>query len=115
MRPSSCLALGVAAMSAFAAGARAEGLPELKLDGGKLLLTGGVSNVEGAAGGGLASWAVIGGYGTRDGIGGNVHATYVGLPDFEFRTAGVAVGLFDRVELSYARQAFDTQGTGAKL
>ena len=29
----------------------------------KLLLTGGVSQIEGAAGGGLTPWAVIGGYG----------------------------------------------------
>ena len=83
--------------------------------GGKLLLTQGVSNVEGAAGGGLASWALISGYETRDGIGGNAHATYVNLPDYAFRAAGVAVGLYDRLELSYTRQAFDTGATGAKL
>lgn len=82
---------------------------------GKLLLTSGVSNVEGAGGGGLASWATITGYETRDGIGGNVHATLVTLPDFQFRAYGAAVGLKDRLELSYTRQAFDTQGTGAKL
>lgn len=82
---------------------------------GKLLLTGGVTTVEGAAGGGLASWAVITGYETRDGIGANVHGTLVALPDYQFRAYGAAVGLFDRLELSYTRQAFDTQGTGAKL
>lgn len=83
--------------------------------GGKLLLTGGVTNVEGAGGGGIASWALITGYETRDGIGGNVHATLVELPDFQFRAYGGAVGFYDRVELSYTRQAFDTQSTGAKL
>jgi len=82
---------------------------------GKLLLTGGVTTVEGSGGGGLASWAVITGYATRDGVGGNVHATLVALPDYEFRAYGAAVGLFDRVELSYTRQDFDTQGAGAKL
>lgn len=82
---------------------------------GKLLLTGGVTNVEGAGGGGIASWATIAGYETHDGVGGNVHATLVTLPDFQFRAYGAAVGLKDRVELSYARQAFDTQDTGAKL
>ena len=34
-------------------------------DAGKLLATGGVSQVEGAGGGGLANWASIGGYGYR--------------------------------------------------
>ena len=82
---------------------------------GKLLLTQGVSNVEGAGGGGIASWALISGYETRDGIGGNVHATYVNLPDYEFRAYGASVGFYDRLELSYTRQAFDTGKTGAKL
>lgn len=82
---------------------------------GKLLLTGGVSNIEGAGGGGLASWATTTGYGTREGIGANAHATAVLLPDFQFRAQGVSAGFFDRVEVSYTRQAFDTQGTGAKL
>ncbi len=83
--------------------------------GGKLLLTGGVSSLEGAGGGGLATWAVTTGYGAEDGIGGNVHATYVNLPDYELRSVGAAVGLWDRVELSIARQEFDTGGTGALL
>ena len=73
------------------------------------------SQVEGAGGGGLATWALITGYGTRDGIGANVHYTAVPLPDYSLQTTGVAVGLFDRLELSYAWQAFDTQDVGAAL
>lgn len=83
--------------------------------GGKLLLTNGVSTVEGSAGGGLASWAVIAGNETRDGIGGTAHATLVALPDFDLKSAGVAIGINDRVELSYARQRFDTRAAGAAL
>jgi hypothetical protein len=100
-----------AGMIACAAGVQAG---ELR-PSGKLLLTGGVTNIEGAAGGGLASWAVITGYETRDGVGGNVHGTLVELPDYQFRAYGAAVGFRDRLELSYARQAFDTQGAGAQL
>jgi len=84
-------------------------------DGGKLLATGGVSQVEGAGGGGLANWALITGYGTRDGIGANVHYTTVLLPDYTLHSAGIAVGLFDRLELSYAWQEFDTRDVGAAL
>ena len=84
-------------------------------DGGKLLATGGVSNVEGAGGGGLATWALIGGYGTRDGLGVNAHYTYVGLSDYNLQSVGAAIGIMDRVELSYAWQAFDTQATGGAL
>ena len=83
--------------------------------GGKLLLTNGVSTVEGAAGGGLASWAVVAGNETRDGIGGSAHATLVALPDFDLESAGAALGISDRVELSYVRQSFDTRAAGAAL
>jgi hypothetical protein len=75
-------------------------------DSGKLLATGGVSQVEGAAGGGLAPWAVISGYETRDGIGVTVHETFVPTSDFTLHTPGIAIGLFDRVELSYAADLF---------
>jgi hypothetical protein len=84
-------------------------------DEGKLLATGGVSQVEGAGGGGLSTWAVIGGYGTNDGIGVTVHETFIGLRSFNLNSAGLAVGLYDRVELSYAHQTFDTRDTGAAL
>jgi hypothetical protein len=83
--------------------------------GGKLLLTGGVSTIEGSGGGGLATWATTTGYGAAGEVGGNVHGTLVSLPDFELRSWGAAVGLHDRVELSYAHQTFDTQDAGAAL
>lgn len=83
--------------------------------GGKLLLTDGVSSIDGAAGGGLASWAVIAGNETEDGIGGTAHATYVALPDFTVRSAGAAIGISDRIELSFADQRFGTGAAGAAL
>lgn len=82
-------------------------------DMGKLLATGGVSQIEGAGGGGLVPWALITGYGTRDSYGGNVHATYVATQDYALGSFGMAVGMADRVELSLARQEF--RGTGAAL
>jgi hypothetical protein len=85
------------------------------VNGGKLLLTQGVSSVEGSAGGGLATWATITGYETRDGIGANAHETYVGVSNYSLQDFGASVGLWDRVELSYAREEFDTGSTGAKL
>jgi hypothetical protein len=84
-------------------------------DSGKLLATGGVSDLEGAGGGGLATWALISGYGTRDAVGANGHFTYIDLGSYSLWTEGVTVGLFDRVELSYAYQSFDTEDVGAKL
>lgn len=83
--------------------------------GGKLLLTGGVTQVEGAGGGGLTPWALIGGYGTRDQIGANAYYTRVGLDDYTLDSYGALVGLYDRVELSVSRQRFDTENVGAAL
>ena len=103
------------AIAATAGSAEAQSLIPDSRSGGKLLLTGGVSTIEGSGGGGLSTWATITGYGEEDGIGGNAHVTIVDLPDYQFRTAGVAVGLWDRVELSAARQEFDTGDTGALL
>ena len=83
--------------------------------GGKLDLTRGVANIEGAGGGGLATWALITGNETRDGIGGELSATYVALPDFSARVFGGGIGFFDRAEVTLARASFDTGATGAKL
>lgn len=77
--------------------------------GGKLLATGGVSAIEGAGGGGLATWALITGYGTDQQYGANAHYTFAKTRDYSLQTGGVAVGLFDRFELSYANQQFDTR------
>jgi hypothetical protein len=110
----SCALAAAVLFAATTASAQSFGLPDSR-SGGKLLLTGGVSTIEGSGGGGLATWATTTGYGAEDGIGGNAHVTFVDLPDYEFRSAGLAVGLWDRVELSVARQEFDTGDTGVLL
>lgn len=84
-------------------------------EGGKLLLTNGISTVEGSSGGGIARWAIIGGRQTPGGIGLSGHATAIELPDFGWRSYGVAVGFGDRLELSFARANFDTRDAGALL
>ena len=75
-------------------------------DLGKLTATGGVSQLEGAGGGGLSPWALITGYGSRDSWGGNAHLTSVRTQDYALDSAGLAVGIHDRVEFSLARQQF---------
>lgn len=81
----------------------------------KLLLTGGVSQVEGSAGGGLTPWAVIGGYGTNNEIGGNLHYTYAKTNDFKLDSYGITVGFYDRLELSLAQQSFDVSNLRGKV
>lgn len=84
-------------------------------ESGKLLATAGVSQIEGAGGGGLVPWALITGYGTRDAVGGNAHYTYVHTSNFDLHSAGAAIGLYDRLEVSFARQWLDTRLVGAKI
>lgn len=88
------LALATAGLSAHA-------------DTGKLLLTGGVSTIAGSAGGGITPWAVIGSNATEGEIGFSGYATRAATQDYSLNGYGAAVGLYDRVELSLARQDFD--------
>ena len=74
---------------------------------GKLLLTGGVSSIDGAAGGGLTPWAVIGSYATSGELGATAFITRAKTQDYGLTTYGAAIGFKDRVEVSIARQAFD--------
>lgn len=84
-------------------------------DQGRLLATGGVSQIEGAGGSGLSNWATISGYGSRDSYGVTAFHTRAHLNDFDMNVNGIAVGAGNRVEISYARQTFDTGETGPRL
>jgi hypothetical protein len=75
-------------------------------DRGKLLATAGVSQAEGAAGGGLVPWAVIAGYGSEDSAGATVFLTQLNTRDYRLRSSGVALGWHDKLEVSLARQEF---------
>ena len=111
--PSPASANPAPASPAIAPGASAT--PDFAPESGKLLATAGVTELEGAGGGGLVPWALITGYGTRDAVGANAHYTYVHLSDFDLHSAGAAIGLYDRLELSYAHQWFDTGEAGGRL
>lgn len=84
-------------------------------EGEKLILTNGVSTIEGTSGGGIATWSTIAGRELDKDIGISAHATLIELPDFRWQSHGVAIGVSNRVELSYARQNFDTREVGAAL
>lgn len=77
------------------------------IGGDRLAWTGAVTEVEGAGGGGLVPWALIGGLGTTDEFGASGFVTAVSTADFSLHSAGGAVADADRIELSIARQRFD--------
>ena len=81
--------------------------PALSLGSSKLLLTGGVSSIDGAAGGGLTPWAVTGSYATEGEIGGTAFITRTKTQDYALNVYGAAIGVMDRFELSLARQEFN--------
>src|SRR5262245_24705700 len=106
------MACALSAALAAPASAQTAGMNNMS---GKLLLTGGVSQVEGAAGGGLTPWALIGGYGTRDQIGANAYFTRVDTDDFSLERFGVLVAFNDRVEFSVSQQQFNLQDLAVAL
>jgi hypothetical protein len=75
--------------------------------GSRLLATGGVTQIEGSAGGGLTPWALIAGLGSDRQIGASASCTRVEPQDFTLDTCALSVGIRDRVELSIGRQTFD--------
>jgi len=77
-------------------------------EGGKLLLTGGVSTIDGAGGGGLVPWATTSSYATGDQWGGVAFASRVRTRDYALAVQGAAATAYDRVEISFARQRLDT-------
>jgi hypothetical protein len=104
----SCFALALAGWLALSS------LPVLAASG-KLLLTGGVSSVDGAAGGGLSPWALTGSYATQGEWGATAHATAARTGDYGLTGFGAALSFGDRVEASIARQDFDTRNNLAPL
>ncbi len=83
--------------------------------GGKLLLTRGISSVDGAGGGGLTPWALITGNETDRGVGATAHLSHVRVNDFSLTSYGAAIGLRDRLEVSWSRQELDTREAGEAL
>lgn len=106
------IALLAAGLTAVAAPV---GSAQTQEPGGKLLLTRGISSLEGAGGGALTPWALITGNETDRGIGASAHYSYVTLEDFDIESLGGAVGFYDRFEVSYSRMTFDTREAGAAL
>ncbi len=76
----------------------------------RLLATGGASQVEGQAGGGIVPWAVLAGYGSTDEFSATAFYTRISLKDFDLDAYGVAASFGNRWELSLARHRFDLNG-----
>lgn len=81
-------------------------LPIICFANGKILATPGVSQVEGAAGGGLVPWAQLAGYATEDELAFSAFCTQATVQDFQLNSCGGQVNFYDRLEVSLSKQNF---------
>jgi hypothetical protein len=82
---------------------------------GKLLATPGIHTLEGASGGGLVPWASIASYAESDQIGLSAWHSQVSLDNFQLEVSGLALGFYNRLEVSYSQQDFYANGTAIHL
>lgn len=85
------------------------------LAGSRILGTGAVSAIEGAAGGGLSPWAVLTTTASENETGVATSVTRAQVDDFQLNAASVSVNLYDRLEFSIARQNFELTSIGGEL
>ena len=90
-------------------------LPAMADAGSRLWATGGVTTIEGSAGGGLVPWAVLAGYASDEEWGGTVTLSRAEVDDFTLDVTGAAVNWRNRVEISIARQTLDLDTLGSAL
>lgn len=83
--------------------------------GSRIWATGGVTTIEGSAGGGLVPWALMAGYASDDEWGGTLNLSRAEFDDYTLSVAGAAVNWNNRIELSIARQTLDLDTLGAAL
>ena len=114
--PRADLALRLSASSLLlVAAVLALALPRARAETDKLLLTGGVTSIDGAAGGGLTPWAVIGSNASEGQWGATATASVVSARNYTMQVQSLLLAFDDRAELSLARQDFATEATGRAL
>lgn len=83
--------------------------------GSRILGTGGVSAIEGAAGGGLSPWAVLTSTASEQEVGVTAAATRAWVDDYRLTVTSASLNIYDRAEVSVARQTLDLNTLGGEL
>ncbi len=83
--------------------------------GGRLLATGGGTQIEGAAGGGIVPWAVIAGYGAEDEFGADATVSYATTRDLDLSVLALSAGFNNRFEVSFGHQRLDVGPLDAQV
>lgn len=82
---------------------------------GRILGTGGVTSISGAAGGGLIPWATLGTYADSGQMGGSAFYSRVDVNDYELSVRGGAITVSNRIEFSLARQDFTVKAVDVNV
>ncbi|MEX0603353.1 MAG: DUF3034 family protein [Marinobacter sp.] len=83
--------------------------------GSRIWATGGVTTIEGSAGGGLVPWAMLSGYASDQEWGGTLALSRAEVDDFTVSFTGATVNWRNRLEVSAGRQTLDLDTLGAAL
>lgn len=83
--------------------------------GSRLLGTGGVTQIEGAAGGGLSPWGVLAGTASEGEWAVTASRSDARLNDYRLAVSGIALNWQDRLEVSFARQRLGLDTLGGEL
>lgn len=75
--------------------------------GSRIWATGGVSTIEGSAGGGLVPWALLGSYASDEEWGGTLALSQAKTDDYSLSVTGAGLNWNNRIELTVARQTLD--------
>ncbi|WP_434949868.1 DUF3034 family protein [Shewanella sp. HL-SH4] len=90
-------------------------IPNSYAESSRIIATGGASEIEGSAGGGIVPWAVINGYGSSGEWAATAMATQVAVDDFTLNVVGASVSYDNQFELSIAKQTFSLDSLGGEL
>lgn len=75
--------------------------------GSRIWATGGVTTIEGSAGGGLVPWALLGSYASDEEWGGTLALSRAEVDDYTLSVTGAGLNWNNRVEVTVARQTLD--------
>ncbi len=75
--------------------------------GSRIWATGGVSTIEGSAGGGITPWALLGSYASDEEWGGTLALSQAETDDYTLAVSGAGLTWNNRLEITVARQTLD--------
>lgn len=83
--------------------------------GSRIWATGGVTTIEGSAGGGLVPWALLSGYASDEEWSGTINLSQARVDDYSLSVEAASLNWRNRIELSAARQTLDLDTLGFVL